>query len=113
MKLKSNAGTTARKKKDSSAAAKKAGAKPREYVPIIAPSETSNALTREAAKDLLLLETQKGGKLHGMCLIPDSTLETMQRLLALVGRAEEIEMIGFRNNVDYGVEIRHLRPQKP
>lgn len=47
-----------------------------------------------------------------MCLIPDATLDTMEQLLALVGRAEEIRMIGFRNNRDYGVEIRHLRPQK-
>lgn len=33
----------------------------RELVPIISASETSKALTREAAKELLLLETQQGG----------------------------------------------------
>jgi hypothetical protein len=111
MKRQANPPAINPKKNGSRTATKTSAKRSRELVPIISASAQSLALTREAAKNLLLVETENGGKLHGMCLIPDSTLETMQRLLALVGRAEEIRMIGLRHNVDHGVEIRQRRPQ--
>jgi hypothetical protein len=73
-----------------------------EKVPIIGPSRVTYELTRKEAQRLLEIETGESGKLFGMTLAPDVSLQSMQRILELVGRGEEIKKFLFEATVDFG-----------